>query len=178
MPGVVQKAVEAMRAGLGLGALVDPVGDRHAFETEHGEVVVEAAPDGRSAIMRMRLGWLSADPRLAESEVRQLLRLGLALGLVNRAAAGILGAEEGMGRAPEPNRERIADLATGQGRPIAIGAWADCGAVGSGAIGALQDLLQWAEMTAGLLSRRSDAVAPATVAAVAVPTEEMMIFRP
>ena len=178
MPGVVQEAVDMMRAGLGLGALVDPVGDWHAFETEHGEVVIEAAPNGHSAIMRMRLGWLSADPRLAESEVRQLLRLGLALGPVNRAAAGILGAEEGLGRAPEPNRARMADLATGQGRPVAIGAWADCGAGGSGPVGALQDLLQWAEMTASLLSRRIDAAVPAAVAAVAVPTEEMMIFRP
>lgn len=177
MSDIVQRAVDAMRVDLGLGPVTEPVGARHVFETEHCEIAIEGTPDGSRAIMVGRLGWLSSDKRIAADEVQQVLRMGLALAPLNIAAVAPLPeANEFTAKSAARDKERLADIAVGTGGPIALGAWADCGADGAQAGDALRDVLQWAELTSSILAREAQlAVAARQNGPMA---DEMLIFRP
>lgn len=178
MSGIVQSAVDAMRVDLGLGPMTEPVGTKHVFETEHCEVSIEATPDDARALMVGRLGWLSSDPRSAGDEVQQLLRLGLALAPVNTAAIGPLPeANDFTMKSAGHDRERFADIAVGVGRPMAIAAWADCGAGGKAAGSALRDILQWASLTGDILAREAELLV-GTAAQKTVAVDDVLIFRP
>ncbi|MFP7674924.1 hypothetical protein ACG74X_16360 [Marivita sp. S0852] len=165
----------ALRAALGLGAPTESVGASYTLEANGVEIEIVAAPDGRDALMTARLGWLDPDPRRAEDQVTRLMRIGLALPAVNRAALTVLGSDASVA----DRSARLADIALGKGRPTALGAIRSFDPAQAGE--ALRDLLHWADHSADTLARApalADGPAEPRSAAPAADADEMMIFRP
>ncbi|MCL3883293.1 hypothetical protein [Marivita sp. GX14005] len=173
--GPVPRAAAALRAALGLGAPAEAVSASYTLEANGIEIEIVAAPDGRDALMTARLGWLDPDPRRAEDQVTRLLRIGLALPSVNRAALTVLGSDASVA----DRSARLADIALGKGRPTALGAIRRFDPAQAGE--ALRDLLHWAGQSDGVLAgaaMMAQGVPSQPPARPATDPDEMMIFRP
>jgi hypothetical protein len=86
MTGTVRPAVEAIWQVLGVGVPPEAIGSRHSFVVDDIEMELRLARDGRGIELTGRLGRLGAHPQQAADQQRRLLRLGLGLAMVNRAA--------------------------------------------------------------------------------------------
>lgn len=86
MSGSVRPAVEAIWQVLGVAAPPETIGERYAFTVDDIEMELRLARDGRGIELTGRLGRLAPHPMQATDQMRRLLRLGLGLAAVNRAA--------------------------------------------------------------------------------------------
>lgn len=103
MAGSVRPAVEAIWQVLGVGVPPDSIGERYAFTVDDIEMELRLSRDGRGIELAGRMGRLGLHPMQAADQLRRMLRLGLGLAALNRAAlvlpaGGDRGALEAMAR--------------------------------------------------------------------------------
>lgn len=139
MAGTVRPAVEAIWQVLGVGVPPEAIGSRHSFVVDDIEMELRLARDGRAIELTGRLGRLGGHPLQATDQLRRMLRVGLALASVNRAALVMpAGAER-------PALEAMARGDLDQAGPPDI--WAvtrlDLQDLRRDAPRALQDIAQW-----------------------------------
>lgn len=88
----LRAAVDAIYATLGLAPPVSPPGQEFGFELSGVPVVLRVDAGGRIGTVHANLGVLSASAHEAGAQLGQLLRLGLGLTALNRAALEVPGA--------------------------------------------------------------------------------------
>ena len=162
----LRPAVEAIYATLGMAPPVDPPGTEFTFDLGGVPIMLRIDASGSRGTIHATLGTLSNAPHTAGEQLGQLLRIGLGLTAINRAALDVPAAQA-LARGEEPALRQAFAVAH---FPLAEPAEA---------IEAIREVMEWqgyAEAILGPPTGADDMQTEATQASG--PEEQFVIFQP